>query len=288
LQTINVPVVTDADDEPDETFSVNLSNAANATILVGQAQGTIIDDDGAPRLSIDDVALLEGNSGVQQMVFNVTLSPGSSDVVTVDYATVNDTATAPADFTAASDTLTFDPGETGRQVTIDILGDVVDEGSSETFSVALSNPLNAALERATGLGTITDDDTARLSHGIGPTVPEGDTGTTPATFTVTLSTPASFDVTVDYAISSGCCDDGATAGIDFVGVYSDTLTFAPGETVATYGVDVVGDLDVEPDERFSSLIDNANVPISVNGSTGTILNDDGQGSSLLYLPLIMR
>lgn len=287
-KTISVSIVADDVDELDETFFVHLSNASGATILIDTAVGTIIDDDGLPTLSINDVSLTEGNSGAQQMAFAVTLSPASPDMVTVDYGTVNGTAVVPADYTATSGTLTFAPGQTSQPISVPILGDIIDEGASEQFTVQLSNPTNAALNKATGVGTILDDDTARLAHQIGPTVVEGDGGLTPATFTVTLSTPAAFPITVDYSVESGCCDDGATAGVDFLGPFSGTLTFAPGETLHTYAVNVVGDLDIEPDELFYAQISNANAPISVNTSLATILNDDFDEPRRVFLPIIIR
>lgn len=281
---INVSVTGDTDDELDEIFTVQLSNPTNADLLEATAVGTIIDDDGLPALSITDQSKLEGNSGTSAMQFEVTLSPASASVINVTYATVNGTATAGSDYTAAGNTLVFQPGETSKPISVNILGDNVDEGVSENFTVQLSNPVNAALADGEGAGTITDDDEARLTHGIGPQVLEGDSGTTPADFTVTLSTPADFIVTVDYAGSSGYGDDGAKAGEDFVPI-SGTLTFQPGETTQTYTVQIIGDTLSESDETYSSLISNANVPITVNGSLAKILNDD---DFKVYLPMIVR
>jgi hypothetical protein len=287
-RTISVPIVADDVDELNETFFVHLSNANGATILIGTAVGTIIDDDGLPTLSVNDMSLTEGNSGVQQMIFTVTLSPASPDTVTVAYTTVNGTAVAPADYSATSGALTFSPGQTSQPISVPIFGDIIDEGASEQFTVQLSNPTNAVLDQATGVGTILDDDTARLTHQTGPTILEGNSGLTPATFTVTLSTPAAFPITVEYTLASGCCADGATAGVDFLGPFSGTLTFPPGTTLANYTVSVVGDLDVEPDELFNSVLSNANAPISVNFSQATILNDDFEEPQRVYLPLIIR
>ncbi|MBK8988741.1 MAG: hypothetical protein IPM39_22155 [Chloroflexi bacterium] len=287
-QTINVPIVADNLDELDETFFVHLSNASNAVILIGTAVGTIIDDDGLPSLSINDVALLEGNGGTQQMSFDVTLSPASPAVVTVDYVTVNGTAVAPSDYAAVSGSLTFAPGETSKPVNVTILGDFIDEGESEQFSVQLSNPTNAALDKASGIGTITDDDTARLSHGADSNVLEGNGGLTPGVFTVTLSTPAAFVITVDYTLSSGFGVGGATAGVDFTGPFTGTVTFQPGQTTRNYTANIIGDLDVEPDEIFFSTLSGGNAPINASGSSITILNDDFEEPQRVYLPLIIR
>ncbi len=283
-QTISVPILGDTSDESDETFFVNLSNPANAEIQDSQAVGTIIDDDGLPALTISDEVVQEGNSGTVNMVFDVTLSPASAGVVTVNYTTVNGTAVAGSDYTAVSDTLTFAIGETSKQITVPIIGDNVDEGSSENFTVQLSGTTNANIDDAQGSGAITDDDTARLSQNVGPEVWEGDSGMATAVFTVTLSTPAAFVVTVDYEVNSGVGDTGAVAGTDFVNT-SGTLTYQPGETTQFINVQVIGDTETELDEIFSTLISNANVPISVNGSIGHILNDD---NFKVYLPSIIR
>ncbi|MFQ5399318.1 MAG: Calx-beta domain-containing protein [Anaerolineae bacterium] len=283
-QFVSVQVIGDLADESDETFTVQLSNAANAFLLDSQATGTIVDNDGLPALTIADQTVLEGNIGTVDALFLVTLSPASPDVVTVDYTTNDGTAVAGNDFTAISGTLTFNPGDITQTITIQVTGDDVDEGSSESFTVDLSNPTNAKTTDNSANGTITDDDTARLTHNIGPQVLEGDSGLTPMVFTVTLSTPASFTVTVDYdATTSSGGNGGATAGVDFVPI-SGTLTFNPGETAQNYTVQINGDTDSEEDEVFFSVISNANVPISVGGSQGTILNDD----FYVYLPMIVR
>ena len=103
-------------------------------------------------------------------------------------------------------------------------------------------------------------------------------------FTVTLSTPAAFVVTVDYEVNSGVGDSGAVAGVDFVDT-SGTLTYQPGETAQFINVQVIGDTDSELDEIFSTLISNANVPITVNGGIGHILNDD---DFKVYLPTVIK
>jgi hypothetical protein len=77
--------------------------------------------------------------------------------VTVHYATVDGTATAPDDYTAASGILTFAPGETARSVTIDVQGDPAPE-TDETFVVRLTNATGASIADDSGSATIRDDD----------------------------------------------------------------------------------------------------------------------------------
>ncbi|HLM59524.1 MAG TPA: Calx-beta domain-containing protein, partial [Pyrinomonadaceae bacterium] len=112
-----------------------------------------------PTVSINDVTVTEGNSGTTDANFNVTLSSGSTNSVTVNYATADVTATAGADYTATSGTLTFAPGETTKTISVPVIGDTIDE-SNETFKILLSNGANASINDGEGIGTITDDDDA--------------------------------------------------------------------------------------------------------------------------------
>ena len=81
----------------------------------------------------------------------MTLNTVSGRPVTVDYATANGTAVAPADYQAASGTLTFTPGQTTRQLTVLVNGDLLDE-ANETYFVNLSNPGNATIADGQGVG----------------------------------------------------------------------------------------------------------------------------------------
>ncbi len=93
-QTITVPVNGYSYPEPNETFFVNLAYPTNATIADDQGIGTITNDDGDPiTISIDDVEVTEGDDGATAAVFNVSLSAPVGQTVTVDYTTIDGTAT---------------------------------------------------------------------------------------------------------------------------------------------------------------------------------------------------
>ncbi|WP_445167946.1 Calx-beta domain-containing protein [Mycolicibacterium sp. Dal123E01] len=112
-----------------------------------------------PSISIADATVAEGNTGTSNATFTVTLSKAATTPVTVGYSTANGTATAGADFTSTTGTLTFNPGVTSQTVTVKVAGDA-DVESNETFTVALSSPTGATITRATATGTITNDDVA--------------------------------------------------------------------------------------------------------------------------------
>jgi ribosomal protein L35AE/L33A len=268
-QPVTVVVNGDAVNEPNETFFVNLSNAVNATIVDNQGTGTIANDDGTPSLSINNVTVTEGNTGTVNAIFAVTLSATSSQVVTVNYATANGTASAGSDYVAVSGQVSFQPGVTSQPVTVVVNGDVIDE-PNETFFVNLSDAVNATIADNQGLGTITDNDNPPSLAIDDVVVTEGNSGTVGANFAVTLSGVSGQTVTVNYATANAT----ATAGSDYVAV-SGQLSFQPGVTSQPVTVTVNGDATVEPNETFLVNLTNAgNATIADNEGVGTITNDD--------------
>jgi probable HAF family extracellular repeat protein len=152
---VTVLVNGDRQGENNETFLLNLSQPAGAVIADGQGLGTILDDE--PRLTINDVAKTEGNSGTTLFVFTLTLSAPSDVAVTVNFATANGTAKSGEDYNAQSGTVTFAPGQTSRTISIVVKGDRKRE-SSETFFVNLTSGAGALLLDSQGKGTILNDD----------------------------------------------------------------------------------------------------------------------------------
>ena len=157
-ETITVPVLGDKLYENDETFSVNLTDPAGGGALLAIGTGTILNDDPPPSLSIGNVSVKEGNRGTTKAPFTVTLSTASGRITTVAYATADGTATtADGDYQAAAGTLTFQPGQTKKTITVLINGDTKYE-PNETFFVNLGDAVGATLAKGTGTGTIQNDD----------------------------------------------------------------------------------------------------------------------------------
>lgn len=222
-----------------------------------------------PTLSVNDVAVSEGNSGTSNAVFTVSLSAASGDPVTVQYATAPGTATAGTDYTTlALTTLTFDPGETSKPVTVKVKGDTKDE-NNETFFLDLSNPTNATLADAQGLGTITDNDPLPALSMANVSTAEGSTNKM-VTLTVKLTPASGRTVTVNYATANGTA---TLANNDYLAA-SGTLTFDPGQTSKTFKVTVKGDTTLEPDESFSVGLSGATNATLPPAATVTLTNDD--------------
>ena len=157
-KTITVQVNGDRLAEPNETFFVNLSSPTNATIADGQGVGTIVDDE--PRISISDVTKTEGKKNQTTLfTFTVTLSAAYDQPVTMSFRTVDGTATtSDNDYVAKTGTLTFNPGETTKTITIVVNGDSKKE-ADETFYLDLfGNSSNSLFTKNRGIGTILNDD----------------------------------------------------------------------------------------------------------------------------------
>ena len=106
---------------------------------------------GPPAISVSDANVQEAEGAT--LAFSVTLSHAYSRTITVSYATQDGTAQAGSDYTAASGTLTFNPGDTSQTVSVTVLTDSDDEGE-ETLTLTISNPSQATLDDASGIGTI--------------------------------------------------------------------------------------------------------------------------------------
>ena len=267
--TVSVTTLGDTTYEPDETFLVSLSNVVGAVLGDALGRGTISNDDALPVVSVADAAFVEGDAGTTDAAFVVTLSRASSQAVTVDYATADGTAMAGGDYTSRQGSVVFDPGQTSQTVSVSVFGDTTYE-PDETFLLNLSNTIGAGLGDPQGQGTISNDDALPMVSVADATVAEGDSGTTDATFVVTLSRPSWQAVTVDYATADGT----AAAGSDYMS-RQGSVVFDPGQTTGTVTVPVIGDTTHEPDETFVvNLSDVVGAGLADSQGQGTISNDD--------------
>src|SRR6185312_14859628 len=166
----------------------NVTNVTGATVTDGQGQGTIVNDDAAPNLTVNDVSLNEGNAGTTTFAFTVSLSaPAPAGGVTFDIATADGTAIAPGDYTAKSLTSqTIPAGSSTYSFTVLVNGDTSPE-TNETFFVNVTNVTGATVTDGQGQGTIVNDDAAPNLTVNDVSLNEGNAGTTTFAFTVSLS-----------------------------------------------------------------------------------------------------
>lgn len=265
-QTITIPLKDDAYDEPDQTFTLTLSDPVNA--LLGEPAAvviTIADNDPPPAVRLASSYIYINESAISATV-SVRLSVASEFPVSVDYATRDGTATAGTDYVATSGTLVFAPGETGRNFAVAILDDLVAE-ADETVSLALSNPINATLGTATSTLTLDDNDT--LSFGLAYYTVKENGGE--AAINVKLSAASSYEVRVDYVTRDGT----ATAGMDYTPI-AGTLVFIPGERSKTLLIPIADDVVAEADETILLALSNpVNAELgSRSAATLTIVDND--------------
>src|SRR5438309_1064106 len=166
---VTVLVCADTAFEPDETFTVTLSGATNATIAKPVGTGTIQNDDTKPARLNNNHAQTEDTTsstppGTTAFAFTVSLSNASTQTITVNYATGNVTAIgnascsgsnsgSPDYISQSSTTLTFAPFYTSMPLTpLSTLFPYTTLFRS--FTVTLSGATNATIVKAVGTGTI--------------------------------------------------------------------------------------------------------------------------------------
>ncbi|HEY1013113.1 MAG TPA: Calx-beta domain-containing protein, partial [Herpetosiphonaceae bacterium] len=160
-RTVTVPIINDTAAEGNETFNVTLSNpTGGATVGASASVVTIVDNDSLPVVSMIE-SLFPVNEAAGTVSVTVVRSGSADSQVTVQYATANGTAIAGQDYTAASGTLTFAPGETTKTITVAILRDAVREGE-ESFSVTLSNASGATIGTPNATTVLITDGTPAL------------------------------------------------------------------------------------------------------------------------------
>jgi hypothetical protein len=273
------------------TYTISDGNGGTATATVN------VTIQGQPTVSIDDVSLEEGNSGLTDFVFNVTLSNSWTSQVTVNYATVNGTARSGLDYQLKSGQVTIPIGATSATVTIKVIGETTKE-VDETFRVRLSNAVNATIADLEGIATIIDDDNTpqmMMSGGSSPegggTLSSGSTSTTTSSTglmstesllepttelnggrrggddlrpgetqrSVTFTVSLSNASEIPLSVAYQTVDGSAVAGLDYTPV-SGVLAFAEDETVKTVTVMVSPDALHEFNEGFALKFSN---PVAV-------------------------
>ena len=215
--------------------------------------------------------LLQGRVSVTEGVddaaeFQVKLDKAAFNVVTVDYETENQTAFAPADFEATSGTLTFQPGETVKTVSVPIVDDDDATESDEEFNLKLSNASGANIVGSTGVATIVNNATVTVSIN-DVTVTEGVDAT--ADFIISLSARSNSTVRMLVTTDDSRAGLTATSGIDYTFTQA-LLEFEPGDTEKTFSVPIINDSVEDSGEQFAAVI-------TLGQNTDAVLADDGIG-----------
>lgn len=261
---IEIDLREDNDVEFDENFELVLTNATGGARMPGNlptsiatARLTIIDTDLATgRLNFSSVTYTT-NESAGYATIQVTRTGGSQGAVSVQFATANGTATAPADFVATNGTLTWNALDTGaRNIVIPLVADgIVDNNLTrfENFSVRLFNPIVGATpdprllgNRTNTLFTIEDSDNYGMLA-FNQSFYQADENGGSVTITVARRNGVAGAVSADYVITP---TDPSSPGTDFV-PSTGTLVFLPGETAKSFTITL---LDEDQSDGNKDLI----------------------------------
>ncbi len=225
---------------------------------------SLFDNDTQPTLAIDNISQNEGNSGITNFGFNITLSNPSTQTISVQYTTADGSATAGSDYTATNGTVTFNPGELAKVVNVGVIGDTTIE-ANETFKLNLSGVLNATLANNFGTGTIVNDDVPIANPPIVGT-PGADK----------LVGTAGDDI-IDGGTGNDTIDGGAGNDIIFGGVGVDLITGGTGNDIFAFkntseGIDKIFD--------FGNGSDLIGIDRSGFGGNAVFGNDSAIGAAL--------
>lgn len=258
-RSVSIVVLSDLVDENTEWVYVTLHDPVHGYIYDGTGVASIVEDE--PSLSIDDRTVVEG----QTATFTVKLDRVSNETVTVYYSTASGTAASSSDFYSTSGYLTFSPGTTSKTVNVYTVDDSTSE-STETFTLNLSNAVNADIADNSGRGTINDNDGLTLNVG-DVTVTEGSS----AGFRVYLTAKTTSDVTFDYVTVEGSADEPS----DFTYRSGNNVVIPKGQTEVTVYVSTVDDkLDESSEVFYLYLSDIHNAKPGDTTGMATILDNE--------------
>lgn len=233
-----------------------------------------------PGISINSIVVPEGDAGLTNATFTVTLSGPSAQTVTVDFTTQNGTAMAPGDFSALSGTVSFAPSITSMPVTIQIVSNTLVE-ANKTFTVHLTNPANATIAQNDGVCTIQNDDFGgAIEFAAANFNFSSNVGT--ANVTIIRTGGIASNTTVNYATSDGTAVD----GVDYTGT-SGILTFNAGETSKTIPIVLLNKLGAIANATVNLTLSNpSSGPVIVQGASATLGAQSTATLTILSAPAI--
>jgi hypothetical protein len=203
-------------------------------------------------------------SSGSNVVFNVVLQPANSVPVTVAFSTGGGTATAGQDYQFTSGTLTFAPGVTNLTVSVPVLNDDLAEVDNQSFTLLLTNAVNAELSGQAQFNYLVDDEPdVFIAISNAPPIVEG-FAETHLEFPVLVSRACDVPLTLQYAATGGLSNSG-------------TATIPAGVTSHFLAVPVVGDLAIQSNRTVTVTIADPSPfgGITNATATGVIIEDDG-------------
>ena len=269
-QNVTITIINDTLVEADEIFSVNLTNAVDAILgSSSNAVVTILDNDLGGIIQFSAIAYTNTEAGPAASII-VTRTGGAASGVSVDFDTMDLTATADEDYTPVSSTLVFAANEVSQTVLIPVLTDLLPEGN-ETVQLTLRNPGGGATLGVISSAVLTIIDNAPTLQFVSTTFTKSEAGST-AVLAVVRTGPGAGTVNVNFATEDGT----ALAGADYRAT-NGTLTFPANVFTQNVTITIINDTVVEADESFSVNLTSPSSNVSLGGNTEavvTILDND--------------
>ena len=245
VATVTVPTIDDALFEPAGSVSLKLESQGFGLLSNANPVEADVYDNDMP-VSVADA---ESDEGDGELTFTISLQEPAVTPITVEVATVDGTATSHGvvtatdfgkDFTAKSETLTFDVGEQHKQFTVTLVDDRWDE-AVESFTVELRYPSYARLQDASATGTILDNDPQMVATLVPPENKRIDEDTIyPVRFVVELDDSQSLASERGAYLNWTVTPDTATHGEDYV-ESGGSIVIPPGHLTGAFEVHLVDD-----------------------------------------------
>ncbi|MGQ0619229.1 MAG: Calx-beta domain-containing protein [Panacagrimonas sp.] len=267
-KTVNLTIVDDATDEPDETVILVVGSITNATAGNNALTLTIQDNDGAPTVSFVD-ATLSFDEAAGTVTSRIQLSAASGQSVSVPVTVTGGTAGA-ADFALLSASpVTIPAGATFVDLSLQITNDLLDE-ADETISLMLGTPTNATVTvPLTQTLTITDNDAT-------PTVSFEMAGASYDEAAGTVMIPVRLSAASGQLVTAAFSVGGSATAADFSTPTTTPLSFPPGSTAVNIVLSITNDLLDEVNETVVftlGAVSNATLG-TIPGFTATIADND--------------
>lgn len=218
----------------------------------------------------------EGNA-TRQVTITLSRSGSLEQPSSVRVVSESGTAISAEDFTALDTVITFAAEQASQTLLLEVLGDTLNE-ENETFTLRLSDPVNALIAEPVQLLTlVNDDDDLPVLTFANVSVAEGNVGNSLATLRFSLSKASASAITISYKTSDASASSQGPLA-DYV-ASAATVVIAAGATTVDVPLTIIGDGHFEPDEQFAlGVLEVSNASISNSTASINILNDDAASS----------
>jgi hypothetical protein len=252
-RSIEIPIINDRDDEDNEAFHILLSDVRGDASLGHQdeVEVVILDDDGAGTIAFNSISVAVNESRGEALV-SLVRTGGTAGSIEVGYRTIADTAAAESDFIDTESTVQFLPGETEKQIAIELVDDHLFE-ERERFQLIiteLDGDADIGTPASTTISILNDDADSNFAtislESVSHEIRENDNQ-----LRVAVIRQGNLDISasVEYKTLSGS----ASEGEDFQSI-AGTLTFAEGVSSRSLSIDIINDSLYEQESSFTLIL----------------------------------